>query len=74
MKLHSLNLASASNTANPTAGVKKIPPKRAWSESRDRFWDEATLFRSLNFANASTMASTTPGVKNSHETGVMSVT
>jgi len=24
---------------------KKFPPKRAWSESRDRFWHEATLFK-----------------------------
>ena len=47
---------------------KKFPPKRAWSESRDRFGMKP---RSLNFANASTMASATPAVKNCHpETGM----
>jgi len=44
MKLCSLNVVSAS----PTAMVKNSHPKVAWSGSRGRFGDEATLFKFRN--------------------------
>ena len=45
MKLRSLNLASGSTTASSIPGVKIFFPKVAWSGSRDRFSDEATVFK-----------------------------
>jgi len=45
MRLRCLNLACGSTTTSPTLRVKKFPPKEAWSGLRDRFRDEATLFK-----------------------------
>jgi len=45
-----------------TPGVKKFPPKGAWSGSRDRFCYEATLIKFRKCIDY--MASATPGVKN----------